>query len=68
MMELQETVSELQSKEELTALLKQVDIRRQGLHNSISTAFNLNNLNMASELVTELSYLERVREQIRNKM
>eukprot|EP00210_Caulerpa_lentillifera_P005282 g5046.t1 len=68
MMELQETVVEMKEKEELQALLDQVDIRRQGLLNSVSNAFTLNDLSMASELVTELSYLERVREQIRDKM
>ena len=68
MLEMQERVSETDDSEELLDILSETQHRAESLFASLSQTFARNDLNRASDIVTELSYLDRVLHRTRDKM
>lgn len=68
MMEIQERVAEIEDKEALQDLLSEIQQRSANLYELLSIAFSKNDLAKVSELITELSYLQRVTLQATEKL
>lgn len=68
MLEAQERLSETSDRSELMEILSKTVTRKDALESALSDAFSGNNLPRASEIVTELSYLERIVSQTKERM
>lgn len=64
MLESQEKVTQISSKEELLEMLKEAQSKETRLLPQLSRAFLTDDIESASKLVHELTYLARLKEQI----
>ena len=68
MLEIQERLSETSDKTELKEIMSDTAKRKDALETALSTAFSKDDLLRASEIITELSYLDRIIYQITDRM
>lgn len=68
MLEIQERISETEEREALLDILSETEERKKHLEVSLGEAFFADQLQKASEIVTELSYLDRILDQTKQRL
>ena len=68
MLEVQERIAEASGQEEVADVISETLQRQESLHKELSAVFREGELDRASDIVTQLSYLQRVIENAKEKL